>query len=475
MTMAWQTWQTQEVRSVHVEPERAIPVVERCDVLVCGGGPAGVAAAVAAARAGARTHLLEVHGCLGGVWTAGTLSWILDPAEKPGLMREIIQELERRSRGTWRQGAKFAADPEVMKLLLEELCVDAGVTVRLLTRVTAAGRDAGNRLAVAITESKSGRQAWAAKVFVDTTGDGDLAAQAGCGFDVGHPQTGECQPMSLIAVLAGPRYEDVRQFTTHERGKEQLLAELERAGVSPSYTAPTLICIRDHLFLLMANHEYGVSATDADQITRATLRARAEVHRLVAGLRSLGGVWRDLQLVSTGAQIGVREGRRIHGRYTVSTDDLLRGARHEDAICRVRFPVDVHSPDPARSKSGDVVNRVLKSQPYDIPLRALIARDVDGLLMAGRCISGDFIAHSSYRVTGNAVAMGQAAGTLAALAARSDKQPHEVPWPEVRAALERLNGGPVVSGSAHPLQPASEPAPPTTPATGRPQREPARP
>ncbi|MDQ3701973.1 MAG: FAD-dependent oxidoreductase, partial [Chloroflexota bacterium] len=420
------------------EPAREVPVVQRCDVLVCGGGPAGVAAAVAAARAGAKTYLLELHGCIGGVWTSGALSWILDPADKPGIMREIIAELEGRAEGTWRPGDKFAADPEVMKLVLEEMCLAAGVSVQLHTRVVAAARNAQNRLAVAITESKSGRQAWAAEVFVDTTGDGDLAAQAGCAFDVGHPESGECQPMSLIAVLTGLRSDEVRQYTTHERGKPLLLEAMGRVGVSPSYSAPTLICVRDGLFLLMANHEYGVSATSADQITRATLRARAEVHQMVAGLRALGGVWRDVQLVSTGAQIGVREGRRIHGRYTVSTADLLSGARHEDAVCRVTFPVDVHSTNPQRGRSGEAINRTLRSQPYDIPLRALIARDVDGLILAGRCISGDFIAHSSYRVTGNAVTMGQAAGTTAALAAGSGRLPHEVPWPEVRASLERL-------------------------------------
>jgi hypothetical protein len=431
-----------------VEAERMVPVATRCDVVVCGGGPAGVAAAVAAARAGANTHLIELHGCLGGVWTAGVLSWILDPAEKPGIMREIVTELERRSAGTWRPSRKFAADPEVMKLLLEEMCLDAGVTVHLLTRVVAAARDSSNRLAVAITESKSGRQAWAADVFVDATGDGDLAAQAGCGFDVGRPETGECQPMSLIAVLAGLRWDQVAPYTTHQRGKEMLLAEMDRAGVSPSYAAPTLICVRegsaeradarDGLFLLMANHEYGVSATDADQITRATLRARAEVHRMVAGLRSLGGIWRDLTLVATGGQIGVREGRRIHGRYTVTLEDVIGGARHEDAVCRVTFPVDVHSTNPDRGKAVETVNRTMKSQPYDVPLRALIARDVDGLVLAGRCISGDFYAHASYRVTGNAVTMGQAAGTLAALAAARGQRPHDVPWPEVRDGLARL-------------------------------------
>jgi hypothetical protein len=247
-----------------------------------------------------------------------------------------------------------------------------------------------------------------------------------------------------------------------------MLAELVRAGAPPSYAAPTLICIREGgtggdaaggLYLWMANHEYGVSATDADQITRATLRARAEVHRMVDSLRSLGGVWRDIQLVGTGAQIGVREGRRIHGRYTVTTDDLLSGARHEDAVCRVTFPVDVHSTDPARGKGVDAVNRTLKSQPYDIPLRALIARDVDGLLMAGRCISGDFIAHSSYRVTGNAVTMGQASGTLAALAAISGRLPHEVSWPEVKTALAQFDQAPGSIGLA--IENAAAAQPPT--------------
>jgi hypothetical protein len=140
----------------------------------------------------------------------------------------------------------------------------------------------------------------------------------------------------------------------------------------------------------------------------------------------------------------------------VTTDDLLAGARHDDAICRVRFPIDVHSPDPNQSKGIAPVGRSMRSQPYDIPLRALIARDVDGLLLAGRCISGDFLAHSSYRVTGNAVTMGQAAGTLAGLAARSHHLPHDVPWPEVRAALDSLENA---AGTAAPGQPAPAPSP----------------
>ena len=423
------------------EAAREIPVADECDVAVCGSGPAGVTAAVAAARTGARTRLIETHGCLGGIWTSGLLSWVIDSADKPGIMAEITRELDRRgARDTRVPGGKnYAYDVEAMKLLLETMCLEAGVKIQLHTRVAAAGKDDVNRMAVAVTESRSSRQAWAAKAFVDATGDGDLAAQAGCGFDYGHPETGRAQPMSLVVLVTGVQFEEIEPFVggAMREPKDRLLAEMQRAGVSPSYGGPTLFRIRPDLFALMANHEYGVSATDAAEVTAATMRARAEVNRLVDALRSLGAPWAGLRLVATPEQIGIREGRRIHGRYEVTQEDLLNGARHKDAVCRVNFGIDVHSTDPGKTKA--IEPRAIRSQPYDIPLRALIARDVDGLLMAGRCISGDFLAHSSYRVTGNAAAMGQAAGVTAALAARAGRLPQDVPWPEVADALEALN------------------------------------
>lgn len=428
-----------EPASVYREPARDVPIVEHCDVLVCGGGPAGVAAALAAARAGAKTRLLESAGCLGGVWTAGLLSWILDATGKAGLMQEMLAELDRRSASA-RYGGSVGYDVEQMKLMLESMCLQAGVAVQLHTRVVAAVRDSSRRLALAVSESKSGRQAWSADVFIDATGDGDLAAQAGCGFDCGRPGTGQLQPMSMIVLLAGLHPAGVAPFVRglaeplgEKSPKARLLEEMGRAGVLPSYSQPTLFYIRQGLFCLMANHEYGVPATDAAAITDATLRARAEVHRIVDGLRSLGGPWQDVRIVATPEHIGVREGRRIHGLYTVTRDDLIRGSRHDDAVCRVTFPVDVHSTDPATDKG--ITAEGVRARPYDIPYRALVARDVDGLLMAGRCISGDFLAHSSYRVTGNAVAMGEAAGVAAAIAARTKRRPQDVPWPEIRACI----------------------------------------
>lgn len=403
------------------------PVADEVDVVICGGGPAGVAAAIAAGRAGARVRLLELHGCLGGVWTSGLLSCILD-ADKPGLIDEMLHTLE--SRGG-RSGKNY--DPEAMKLLLEQLCADAGVAVQLHTRIVAAHLE-GRQLAAVITESKSGRQAWCGKVFIDATGDGDLAALAGCQWSMGRPDSGETQPMSLMALVTGMNAADVdRYIARNSSAKINLLAELHRAGVTPSYTKPTLFHLRDGLFALMANHEYGVSALDAAQVTAATLAARAELHAMVDALCRLGGCWEDLHLVATADQIGVREGRRIHGRYTVTAADLIEGRRHADAVCRVTFPVDVHAT--SATHGGGYHDEGIRTRPYDIPLRALIAADVDGLMMAGRCISGDFIAHASYRVTGNAVALGEAAGVTAALAARSGLAPHEVPWSDIEAAL----------------------------------------
>ena len=122
-------------------------------------------------------------------------------------------------------------------------------------------------------------------------------------------------------------------------------------------------------------------------------------------------------------QIGVRDGRRIAGRYTVSKEDLIKGAHYEDGVARATFVVDVHATTAEHNKKSGIHGSDIKVKPYDIPLRALIAKDVDGLMMAGRCISGDFIAHSSYRVTGNAVAMGEAAGAVAATAALSAPSP----------------------------------------------------
>lgn len=433
---------------VFEEPAQKLELNDDADVIVCGAGPAGIAAAITAARAGARTRLFEVHGCLGGVWTAGLLTYIFD-FDKPGLTREIIRRLDERDARRSKNPGRFVYEPEEMKVLLEEMCAEAGVKFQLHTRVAAAFRES-NRLRTIVTESKAGRQAWRAPVFIDATGDGDLGAQAGCGWDVGQAKDCPCQPMTMNALAVVRDAKAIAEFTSfngtdafdgpggHLTCVEAFKRELKRAGIEPSYGHPTIFPVRDDLVMLMLNHEYGIKPWDAAAITEATVRARAEIFRVMRALRKLGGVWEGLQIAATAEQIGVRDGRRIYGRYTMTRKDLIEGARHKDAVARVTFGVDIHAESKETNRTRPIDHSDFKMKPYDIPLRALIARDVDGLMMAGRCISGDFIAHASYRVTGNAVAMGEAAGIIAALAAKSNRLPHEVEWNEGAAELAAM-------------------------------------
>jgi len=425
------------------EPAMDLPLVEDADVIVCGAGPAGVAAAITAARAGAKVRVFEWRGCLGGVWTAGLLGYLLD-FDKPGFNQELLKRLDDRDMRRGTSKSSICYEPEGMKLLLEEMFVEAGIKFQFHTRVAAAYKE-GQRLTTIVTESKSGRQAWRAPVFIDTTGDGDLGALAGCAFEFGEAEACPCQPMSLNALLV---CKDATALSAFIHGsdpskadgvaKDTFLAEIKRTGHFPSYSKPTLWQVRDDLLLVMMNHEYGVPCFDAAKITEATVRARAEMNKIVTGLRKLGGPWEALQIAATAEQIGVRDGRRIAGRYVVSKDDLIAGVRYDDAVVRPTFPVDIHALSKEANKTAAYSNAGVKVKPYDIPLRALIAKDVDGLMMAGRCISGDFIAHASYRVTGNAVAMGEAAGVTAALAATSKRLPHEILWSESEAKLKAL-------------------------------------
>ncbi len=449
--------QTQVLDEQIIEVTRSVPIVSEAKVVVCGGGPAGVAAALAAAHAQRlagrepSVTLIEAHGQLGGVWTTGMLSWILDWGNKHGVMQDIRHRLaEPRFHQVGGDGKGLAYDPERMKVVLERACAQAGVKVRLFTRVCAVVKQDETIHAV-LTESKSGREAWCGGVFVDATGDGDLAAQAGCQFEVGRPtegpgaagadRAGETQPMTMMALVTGIDRDQTADY--HERAdrswaapKDALAAEFARAGVETSYASPTIFEIAPDLYAWMINHAYGVSALSADDLTRATLSARDELHTNLDALRNLGGIWSNLRLVTTAPSIGVREGRRVRGLYRVTVDDLAQGRRHDDAICRVTFTIDVHSTNKQVSKGIDHSQK-FHSEPYDVPYRALVAADVNNLLLAGRCISGDFLAHSSYRVTGNSVAMGEAAGIAAALCSQHDIVPAQLNWVTQASTIQK--------------------------------------
>lgn len=410
-----------------VENQRHTEIKGSYELIVCGAGPAGVCAAISAARSGVRTLLVEVNGCLGGIWTAGLLSWVMDWKNKSGLVAEITGNLAGQgATPDFYSGKNFPFDVEKMKVLLEEMCRDTGkIDVLLHTRLVDVVQKE-QRISHVITESKSGREAWEGKVFLDCTGDGDLAARAGCEFDMGEPGSGLTQPFTLLAMISGVSYQQIKPFVRNHgdySSKKRVLEQFREAGLDPSIKKPGIYPIRDDLFMVMFNHVYEKSGIDTREVAKATMDARSETNRLVDGLRSLGGPWKDVYLVATAEQIGIREARRIKGLYTVTQDDLVNGTRHDDAVCRVTFGVDVHSLKQEVEDAAGSYSRGIRSQPYDIPLRSQISRDISNLMMAGRNISGDFIAYSSYRVTGNACTLGEAAGKHAAWSIQHKKLP----------------------------------------------------
>lgn len=391
------------------ESSKEVPVKGSFDVIVCGAGPAGVAAAFSAAANGVSVLLIESRQCCGGIWTSGAMPWFLDHQNKTGIMADLRNKILEHG-GIIHAGGALSAPPEELKMILETMLSDAGVTLRYGTVVVDAVTD-GRTLTHVITESKSGREAWFGRRFIDCTGDGDLAARAGCSFEFGGPD-GKTQPGSLTGIVCGLDPQAVWEYLPPNGGKTRLKELMESHGVFPSYGMPSLFHFGHGIFGLMSSHSYGINAVDADTITEKILEGRREIHSHIRFLRSLGGVWRDIVLVTTSESIGIREGRRIKGLETIDTAHLCSGGRSDLPVCRATFCVDIHSPDP--SKGNVIAETKARTEPYDIPWKALVSAEIDNLLMAGRCISGDFTAHSSYRVTGNAVPTGEAAGFGAA-------------------------------------------------------------
>ncbi len=399
------------------ENDRSIPVAHAAQVVVAGGGPAGAMAAIAAGRLGSRTLLIERANCAGGIWTSGLLSWMLDVTNKDGLLRELMNRILDKGEGDFARHGNFITFPETVKRELDDMLLEAGVDVLYYTQAAGCVRE-GGLLTHVITESKAGREAVAGEVFIDATGDGDLSAFAGCRYKIGRDDNGQTQPASLIALMTGVRADDVRAFNNTlpyldgETAKAKLLREMARAGVTPSYGAPSFFHVKDDIWIVMTTHSYGIDALDPASLTEKTIASRRELYRQEKALQALGGPWQNMRIIATAPYIGIRECRRVLGKYMVTVEDAIAGRTHEDAVCRVEFPLDVH---PLKAeRTSEMEHGKLRAKPFDIPLRALESADIENLLLAGRLISGDFLAHSSYRVTGDAAAIGEAAGREAA-------------------------------------------------------------
>jgi len=420
-------------RKVVLEAPRHTPVAADVDVLVVGGGPTGVGAALAAAREGARVLLVERHGMLGGIWTAGLLNPFFDFSRKGWLVAELVKRLQ--DAGAWRSW-RFSAtfDTEAMKLLLEAMMAEAGVAVWYYSFVADTIVE-NQQVRGVIVESKSGREAVLAKVVIDCSGDGDVAARAGVPYHLGRMTDGLCQPMTLMFEVEG-----LNGFAQEspESFYEQMVQAIKDHNLPVELPfgrvnyAPWIIDVpRSDTGVVQATHVYQVNALDTRDLTRATLQARRQVDDLLKVMRQIPGL-EQIRLTQTAPAIGVREARRISGRYTLSLDDLRAGRTFDDAVTFGAFCVDIHD---VKHGTNEKSAHHTPVRPYEIPYRCLLPITVEGLLVAGRCISGTHEAHASYRVTGTCMGMGQAAGLAAAMAAAENVTPARLDGPRLHKTL----------------------------------------
>lgn len=400
------------------------------DVVVCGGGVAGVAAAVTAARHGAKTLLTESGGCLGGTMTEGFMPHISDAAGKGGFVREFLNFLNeheltcaRHGKKTDENGKKIPGcllDTEGAKYFFDCVCRDAGVEVLFFTRLAAVTKD-GASVTDALLVSENGNYSVRGKIFVDASGSGSLSALAGCRWDCGDPVGHRVSPLSMGACAGGlPQAYD---GTDSAQDKDAYNAMLEKYGIHVSAEQASVVklpnlCTWD----FGVNFEYGVFPEDIRALSAAVTDGRREVFETLQNHRRVPG-YENLCMLFSSAHIGVREGRRIYGRYRLNDDDIIAGRRFEDAVCLVNAGVDVHK---LQDDDTTECERGIRSRPYHIPYRSLVAADVENLLLAGRCISGDFYPFSSYRMMGNMMAVGEGAGYAAALCIRDGVQPGSV-------------------------------------------------
>ncbi|HCU38554.1 MAG TPA: FAD-dependent oxidoreductase [Armatimonadetes bacterium] len=416
---------------------RSLPIAHRADVVVIGGGPAGFGAAVAAAEEGADTLLIERWGFLGGTATAGGVNPFMrymsgEVVVNAGVFGRVLEALdERGARGgrdiSDRERRQF--DPEVLKILLDEMALAAGARLLLHSFMVEAVASDG-RVERAVIANKSGLQAVEADLFIDASGDADLAARAGAEFEMGRDEDGLCQPMSLFFRTAGvdtdrlPTYEQINELYRPEKAAGRIDNPRDDVHGAIFTTHPGEIT---HNATRILAHD----GTDAVSLTDAELQGRRQIRELMTFFKDKVPGFENACIGSIAAQVGVRETRRVIGDYVLTRDDFEQAAKFEDAVARGCFSIDIHSP----TGHGLYGQRMPEGDWYDIPYRCLTPKGVDNLLVAGRPISCDHYIHGSLRVMPIAMSTGEAAGVAAAMAAADDLTTRGV---DVAALRERL-------------------------------------
>src|SRR5919106_6653206 len=446
---------------------RTAEVIADPDILVVGGGPAGLGAALGAAGAGAEVVLAERYGFLGGNATAALvmplmscftqrgrpmhvdLTRLLPPDHGPGepvvagAFRQFLKRLVEAGGAivpSEQTGFVVPFDPEVFKLVALDVLDEAGVKFLLHAFATEViGHHSPEGIVFA---TKSGPLVVKARAVVDCTGDGDIAARAGAAFEVGRESDELVQPMTLMfRIVEFERSAFAAYAKAHPdqwrgvHGLWDLIAKARAAGELDLPREDVLFfgTPREHELSVNSTRVTGVLGTDVWDLTYAEWQSRRQMRQIAAFLRRYVPGFEDAYVVQSGVHIGVRETRRIIGEYQLTAADVLEARKFDDVIARGAYPIDIHSP----TGSGTILQRLPAGEAYDIPLRCLLPQGVDRLVVAGRCISGTHEAHSSYRVMPIAMATGQAAGVCAALASRLGRSPRELPHSLVQRELGR--------------------------------------
>ncbi len=406
-----------------VRYSREIPVRWEVDVFVAGGGPAGVAAALTAARQGCRVFLAEAHTCFGGMGTAGMVPVFMTFTDgvnflADGVGREVLDALTA-EKGPGCGLPQNAIPAELLKRVYDRLVAAAGVQFRFQTTVVDVAAE-GGCVDLAVCWAKSGLFAVRAGVYVDATGDGDLAAWAGAPFEKGDPE-GNLMPGTLCSLWADVDWE---AFRASGRNVHDLLRQAFADGhftvKDPHH--PGMWPVGRHLAGGNIGHAFGLDSTDEASLTEHLVQARARLTEFESFYRRYVPGFERLELAGTGSLMGVRESRRVLGDYVLSVEDFRARAVFPDEIGRYCYPVDIHPsrPDPREyarfEREFRETLRYGTGESYGIPYRVLTPRGLDNVLVAGRCVSADRAIQGSIRVMPGCFITGQAAGMAAAIA-----------------------------------------------------------
>ncbi len=435
------------------------------DVVVIGGGPAGTVAAIASARQGAKTLLVEQNGYLGGMLTAaGVGPQMTFHAGSTQVVRGIAEEIVVRlkalgySPGHMDDFVGYASsvtpfDAEGMKLVLETLAQEAGVELLYHTVYTGCEKENDTVTSVKLY-AKNGFFSVKAKVFIDASADADLATHAGVTSVYGRDADHLAQPMTMNVKVGGVDREEVMQFVLEHREDVYVdtpfskLKILPRTGILGAYSLirkakeegefhidrDIVLCFETNTpgeMILNMSRITRKSAVDPFELTEAEIEGRRQAQEIVSFMKKYISGFENCHLVSTGPHIGIRESRKINGKYRLTEDDLLSNRMFPDAVAMGGYPIDIHSPD------GETMqHRLLKPGSwYSVPYRALVTDEVKNLIVAGRCISATHEACAAVRVTPVAMAMGEAAGVAAAQSAATGEAANILDTERLRTTL----------------------------------------